>query len=143
MAYSTDNDLVKVQKDILNLGVADWAVQHIEAEEIINRAVRSQWFSGVATEYSHTTAFDADKLLLPEQLTRASVYKVLELAYLFVMQDSAEHNPFEKKHKMFQAMYETEMGNVFSSGLTYDWDGSGSEDQSESNVNLSPRMIVR
>ncbi len=142
MAYSTDNDLLKVQKDILELGVDDWTDQHNEAALIIDRAIYTEWFMPVAKSKGYILEFNPDLLLLPEQLLRLSVYKTLELAYLFLMQDFIDENPKESKWNMFRQLYDNEFKNVLSFGLSYDWDGKGTISQDTSLISKN-RVIFR
>lgn len=141
MTYSTDEDLVRVQKDILNLGVTDWIDQHIEAASIIDRTIRDEWFNVASVVRGHTDPFDPD-LLLPEELTRLSVYKTLELAYLYVMQDFIDENQKESKHELFKSAYKEELSIVLAGGISYDWNNDGSFDSDEVSVS-SPRVIKR
>jgi|GEM_PF-1027010 hypothetical protein len=155
MAYSSDADLIKAQKDIMSLGVLSWEAQHSEAALIIDRALRVQWYeplaryprddsSGLAVSGGFTyEQFDPEKLLDLLQLKRLSVYKTLELSYLSVMMDSTENNPFKMKMEMFKELYDIELVAVLQAGITYDWDGSGDEDQVETNIQRAPRVIMR
>ena len=143
MIYSTDADLEEVQKDIMLHGVDSWDPQHIAASEIINRAIRVQWFKPLAKTMGHTDAFDADLLLEPETFNRLSIYKALELAYLAIMQDMSENNPFDMKRLIFQELYEAELNAVLIAGISYDWDGSGTIEPDESNISRQPRTIRR
>ena len=45
--YSTDDDLVKIRPNILDLGVPEWIDQHKEAFSIINRALVARWYKTV------------------------------------------------------------------------------------------------
>ena len=144
MPYSDDQDLEKVQFEILREGTQSWSSQHIEAELIINREIKNNWFKPLAGSFSHTDEFDERKLLnTKHKLVRASVYKVLELAYLSLMNQIDEAANFSSKTKFFRGLYEEEISNVISDGLSYDWDGSGDIDQSETEVaSSSPTMLV-
>lgn len=142
MPYSVDADLVKVQNNILELGFSDWSDQHIESESVINRAIRVDWFNGLAIENGYTSSFDESLLLTPEQLNRSSVYKTLELIYLFLISNS-DGEDYKEKYELFKNLYEIEIESAFKSGLDYDWDGSGSIESNEQYLTTSPRRLIR
>jgi hypothetical protein len=137
--YSTDDDLIKIRPNILQLGVSDWEEQSKEAFSIINRSIVSKWYKEVAMEYDvewRKEVFDPDKVD-ETQLVRLSCYKILELAYLHLMKDTPEPDGFERQMKLFQGLYATEFNNVLASGINYDWDAS---DTIEWDEKLMPRQ---
>lgn len=142
MPYSKDSDLVKVQKDILTLSEnGTWLDQAKEAEVLINRDLNASWFKAAANVQNSNADFDPDLIEPIEQLTRLSVFKTLELAYLLIIQDALE-DPFREKMKLFAAKYKEELNFLISEGITYDWDDDGTEDVTESNY-LNARLLVR
>jgi len=122
--YSTDDDLVKIRPNILNLGVAEWEEQHKEAFAIINRTLISRWYKSVCAEHDvnwTTTEFDPD-YVDATQILRLACYKTLELAYIFLTQDSPDAGGFERAVGLFAKRYAVELNEVLAIGLSYDWD---------------------
>jgi len=140
MAYSTDDDLIKVRRDILDLGVDSWDDQHDEAELIINRDLVSSWYVDAAKERGVIAYINPD-LLDPEQLIRLSVYKTLELAYLF-LDHEYESDPFFKSRNTFKELYDEELIKIISIGVRYDWNNDGTFSDFEA-VSRSPRLLQR
>ena len=137
--YSTDDDLIKIRPNILELGVSDWEEQSKEAFSIINRSIISKWYKEVAMEYDvewRETEFDPDKVD-STQLVRLSSYKTLEMAYLHLMKDTPEPDGFERQMKLFQNLYAAEFNQILASGVDYDWDDS---DTIEWDEKLMPRQ---
>jgi hypothetical protein len=138
--YCTDDDLVELRPDILNLGVSGWDEQIEEAGKVIDRALQAKWYKAQADEYGldwREEPFDRDKLLnAAEQLTRLGTYKSLELAYLHLMKNQVE-DAFRTQMLLFQKLYARELEEVLLAGLDYDWDASGALASSET---LAPRI---
>jgi len=142
MPYSKDSDLVKVQKDILTLSEnGTWLDQAKEAEVLINRDLNASWFKAAANIQNSNDDFDPDLIDPVEQLTRLSVFKTLELAYLLIIQDALE-DPFRQKMELFKGKYQEELNFLISEGITYDWDDDGTGDVTDSNY-LNDRLLVR
>lgn len=131
--YSTDDDLVKIRPNILDLGIGDWEDKHLEAFDIINRTLISRWYKVVAPEHQvdwWLTAFDPD-LVDTDQLKRLSCFKVLELAYMHLMKDSPDPDGFHRQMLLFADMYSQELKEVLAIGISYDWDESGDMSEEE------------
>ena len=140
MAYSTNDDLLKVQPNILNLGVADWTDQHNESELIVNRDIKTGWFEAAANAKGVTADFDPDLIEPIEQLTRLAVYKTLELVYLALFQDQLD-DPFRQKMALFADKYKTEFNALIADGILYDWDEDGDGDESGINIENTRRLV--
>jgi hypothetical protein len=131
--YSVDEDLSKVRPNILTLGVSDWTTHHEEAFDMINRLLISKWYIQAATENGfdwRAEPFDPEKVDA-SQLVRASSYKTLELAYLYLMKDSPEPDGFEREMELFRKLFDAEMRTVLGVGISYDWDESGTIEDDE------------
>ena len=142
--YSTDDDLVKIRPNILNLGVGSWEDVHLEAFSIINRTLISRWYKVVASEHGidwWDNEFDAD-LIDSDQLLRLSSYKTLELAYMFLMKDSPESDGFERHQKLFSKLYSQELKELLAIGISYDWDDSD-EITSTEKYQPAPRRLYK
>lgn len=146
MPYSTDDDLEKVSWDILSQGTKEWESQHIKAEIIINRDLNVRWYKDVAKEKGVDDKFDKYLLSNKASFKDASVYKVLELIYLSLIDNAQSDDTFAKKTEFFKSMYEEEIGNVISEGIYYDWDENGHIDEDEKEVEsefYNARLLVR
>lgn len=142
--YSTDDDLVKIRPNILDLGVSDWEEQHLEAFSIINRALISRWYKVIAAEHSidwWLTEFSPDQVDV-SQLLRLSCYKTLELAYTYLMKDGPDADGFERNAANFGKKYGQELKEVLSIGITYDWDDDDEYD-TEEKFEPAPRRLYR
>ena len=144
-AYCSEDDLVKIRPDIMDLGVSDWSDQIEEAGSIIDRAIDVGWYRAIAENNYidwRTTPFDRELLLnLDTQLKRLGSYKTLELAFLFLKKYSSE-DAFEEERKVFRTMYQDELNEVLTSGFDYDWDEDDEIDVGE-NVIPQVRRLVR
>ena len=126
--YCDSDDLAAYRPNIHDLGVPDWTPTIIEGDTIINRAIELLWYRPQCREYNidhRSTVFNSDLFLDVTQLRRLSVFKALELAYLFLMKDAIEPDAFERQKGTFKGMYQEELKEVLTAGLDYDWDGSG------------------
>ena len=136
--YSTDDDLVAIRPDILELGVDTWESKHTEAKEIIDRVLEFRWYRNAAEDVGvdwRTTPFDSSKLKSVEtQLQRLSSYKTLELAYEYIMQASAEPSAFDNLRSLYATKYKEELADVLGAGLDYDWSEVSDDTQSVQEV---------
>lgn len=154
MAYSADADIVKIRPNILDLGVSSWesyvpeadpaVSMHDRAAEQIDRTIIRRWYREAAAYYSldwRDTEFDSG-LVEEGQFLLLSCYKTLELCYLYLMKDSKEPDGFEREMTMFRKLYNQELEEVLATGISYDWDGSGSAEDSEK-YQRQPRRLRR
>jgi hypothetical protein len=131
--YSNDLDLVKIRSNIMNHNVDDWTEKHTEAKSDIDRAIEKRWYPDAAADQGvdyTETVFDAD-LLDPDQLTRLSSYKALELIYQFLMKDTPEEDGYSRQMKHFKEKYDEELQALMSYGITYDWGDDGTFDDDD------------
>lgn len=123
--YCEDADLINIRPNILELGVASWDTQSIDAFDIINRTLIAKWYKNVALEHDiidwRTTPFDPDKVD-EEQVKRMACYKTLELAYMHLMKDSSTADGFERETDFFRDRYNEELTIILGLGVNYDWD---------------------
>ena len=143
-AYSTDDDLIKIRPNILDLGVAEWEERHQEAFDIINRVLITRWYRVVTPDRGidwRLTEFDPD-LADTSQLLRLSCYKTLELAYLYLMKDGPEADGFERNAKTFERKYGHELKEILGIGVNYDWD-SNDEITYDEKYESAPRTLLR
>lgn len=142
--YSTDSDLVKIRSDILSLGVDSWSDKHLNARTYIDKVLAFRWYRTVAADNNINyldVPFDNDKFLNDgEQLNLLSCYKTLSLIYLDLMKDTLEEDGFERHSKLFEKKYYIELSELFSIGLDYDWDSSGTITSGERNQPKKRRL---
>ena len=142
--YSTDDDLVKIRPNILELGVGTWEDTHLEAFSLINRTLISRWYKVIAGEHGidwWLTEFSADQIDVT-QILRLSCYKVLQLAYMHLMKDSPEPDGFERQMMLFSKLYNQELEDLLAIGISYDWDDDDEID-TEEKYEPAPRRIYR
>jgi hypothetical protein len=142
--YSTDDDLVKIRPNILDLGQADWEDAHLEAFSKINRTLISRWYKQAAEEHGidwWLTEFSADQIDV-DQILRLSCYKVLEIAYTYLMKDTPESDGFDRHRKFFKKEYSQELAEVLSIGISYDWDDDDEIDTDE-RYEVQPRRLYK
>ena len=142
--YSTDDDIVKIRPNILDLGVGAWDDTHLEAFAIINRVLIARWYKVVAAEHGidwWLTEFSGDQID-SDQILRLSCYKVLELAYMYLMKDSPESDGFDRQRKLFSKLYGQELKDILAIGISYDWDDDDEIDTDEK-YEPAPRRLYR
>lgn len=131
--YSDDDDLVQVVPNILDFGTDDWTFLHDRAKVIIDRTLEQRWYRPEATNRSilyEDDPFDAD-LLDADQLVWLSCYKVLELAYQYMMKPGETEDFYERQSRYYNTRYEEELQALLSLGITYDWDADDTFDEDE------------
>lgn len=138
--YSSDADLVEVRPNILQLGVASWDTQAEEAFRLINRTLIAKWYKDVALEREiddwRTTTFDPEKVDA-DQVKKLSVYKTLELSYMYLMKDSPNPDGFERQADFFRDRYNEELNIILALGVNYDWD---EDDTIQDDEKYEPRI---
>lgn len=142
--YSTDEDLVAIRPNILSLGVDSWSGYHEKTFRLVNRTISRRWYQTACTEYSldwRDTGFSPD-LVEEDSLKDLACFKTLELAYLYLMKDSKEPDGFEREMHLFRKLYNQELEEVLSTGISYDWDGSGAIVDDE-RYQRNPRRLIR
>jgi hypothetical protein len=140
--YTLDIDLELYQADILKRKIPSLLNQHTEGTDITNRDIATKWYAGLKDKFDVTAAFDPAKILQTSQVKRLAIYKTLELTYLYLGKGSKDAS-FEIKMEEYRDRYNDEFASIMSSGLSYDWDGSGDIGQMESQVKRSHRRITR
>lgn len=142
--YCTEDDLVLIRPDVLDLGVASWLDQITEAGKVIDRAIEVQWYRRIAEENNidwRTTTFDRDLLLNADsQLTRLGCYKSLEYIYLYSRKHRKD-DAFEEERLLFRDMYSDELKEVLLAGIDYDWDSSGALETTETSIQQVRRLV--
>jgi hypothetical protein len=135
----------QIRPKIMELGVDGWDDQIAEADAIIDRALETRWYRQAAEEYGidfRETPFARTNLLsIAGECTRLGSYKALQLAYIHLMKDSPEADAFERQAKTFAKLYAEELSEVLATGLSYDWDESGTLADSEKSMPVKRRLV--
>ncbi len=146
MVYTTNDDLAQVRREVMELGVADWAAQHAEAAAIVDRALDVGWYRAHAAERGldhQTTPFDGTRLLSADaQVKRLAAYKTLELIYQSLAR-GGESDHFGGLARHFELAYVRELDAVLAAGLDYDWDAGGALEANERQQRPMARKLVR
>lgn len=123
--YCSDDDLIEVRPDVLDLGVSSFDDQIEEAGLLIDRVLESRWYRPIQKNQGvdwRTTQFNRDSLLsMTSQLKRLGVFKTLELAFTILMKHRKE-DAFDDERKLFKEKYLEELEEVLLFGIDYDWD---------------------
>jgi len=142
--YCSEDDLVLIRPDVMDLGIKDWSSQIEEAGLVIDRIVEVEWYRRIAEENDidwRVTPFDRDLLLnADDQLTRLGCYKTLELIFMYLMKHNLE-DVYDKERLLFRGLYAEELEDVMKFGLDYDWDESGAITSDESIVPRVRRLV--
>lgn len=142
--YCTDNDLLKIRPNILELGVSSWEDQREIAYTTINRVIRARWYQSAAVAMGYdplVTAFDPTRVQ-DNDLNDLECYKTLELAYMYLAKDQPEQDGFERLSDKYARKYGQELEAILGMGLSYDWSGDGEFEYDETYI-TSPRRISR
>lgn len=135
--YTTDSDLTDVRPNILTLkGSNDWTHLHTEAKRQIDQILETRWYLHQADEYGvdyEDTPYDAD-LVDTTQIRRLAIYKVLQLAYEYLMKDVPNDDVYYRAMKHFGERFDDELQQILTVGVKYDWDSSGTVDEDEKNL---------
>ncbi|RLA18739.1 MAG: hypothetical protein DRQ62_13075, partial [Gammaproteobacteria bacterium] len=107
---------------------------------IIDRDVTIAWYQSASDAIGISDEFNPDLVIPDDQFVRLSVYKTLELAYLFLMQD-AEEDPFRIKMRLFLEKYNAEFNKIIEDGIKYDWNSDGTGDDLANTVVNSRRLV--
>ena len=144
-SYCTEEDMEKIRPNIMELGVDGWDDQIAEANAIIDRVLETRWYRTAADANGvdfRATEFSRSKLLgIAAQCTRLGCYKSLQLSYLHLMKDAPESDAFERQAKTFAKLYGEELSEVLATGLSYDWDNSGTLADSEKYQPVARRLV--
>ncbi len=128
-AYTVDSDLTKKRSNVLDLGIAAFEDQHLEAARIINRDI-TIWYEAEALLRGvdpRSTIFDQSFLLEADtEVKPAAVFLALSLAYDLLAKDlPKESDGMAAQREHYQKEFDREWEAAKLCGFTYDWDQSG------------------
>jgi hypothetical protein len=145
MAFATITDIQEYEPDILNYGLPDFDDALTKAQADVERHLRINWwptnnFYKYDIRFTQPVEMDATKLT-DSQLTRATVYAALGY-YIFPRLSKFEPNMdvFQVKYDYYKKMYAEEIDLVIRDGIEYDFDSSGTIEDSERVTNYFLRL---
>jgi len=156
--YSTDQDLLVYEPEILSQGVADFNQYHALAKADIDRILKAEWWPGALRSwadgrpYDFTTKtllssseFDPQYLKTPDQLKAASCFRVFGWYAFEILAkyDDAEPDRWEKKKEVYRERFREEIAIVIGSGLDYDFSRDGEISEAEREILAGPRRTRR
>ena len=120
MAYSSDEDLLKLIPDILDFGIETFVLEHPKAKLDIERELRIKWWprKGIAGEMDNSK-------LTASQFTMTSAYLVLYRYILPQLTNWTDGDRFGNMIDFYKARYGEEFEAVLADGVEYDEDGDG------------------
>ena len=136
MAFSTDNDLLKIIPDILSLGINSFVLEHSKAQADIEREIRNRWWEkrGISGELK-------PEYLTDSQWTQAAAYLVLWKYALPQLTNWVDGDRFQNMIGFYKSRYAEELEAVFQDGVEYDDDNSGTIDEDEKTPINHGRLI--
>jgi len=136
MAFSTDNDLLKIIPDILSLGINSFVLEHPKAQADIEREIRNRWWEkrGISGELN-------PEYLTDSQWTQAAAYLVLWKYALPQLTNWVDGDRFQNMIGFYKSRYAEEIEAVFQDGVEYDDDNSGTIEGDEKTPINHGRLI--
>ena len=136
MAFSTDNDLLKIVPDILSLGINSFVLEHPKAQADIEREIRNRWWEkrGISGELN-------PEYLTDSQWTQAAAYLVLWKYALPQLTNWVDGDRFQNMIGFYKSRYAEEIEAVFQDGVEYDDDNSGTIEGDEKTPINHGRLI--
>jgi len=143
---SQDSDLLEYEPDIQNFGIQSFADLHVKSTNDILRKLRAEWWPRATYgryDISSGTYTEMDNNLLTySQFTRAAVYYTLAE---FVMPRLSTFSPdgdvFREKMMYYREKFATEFQSILKDGVEYDYDSSGTIEDSEKQATHFNRLV--
>lgn len=144
--YSTDNDLLEYEPEILTYGIQSFSDLHTKTTQDIQRHLRIHWWprstsnrydisAGVYSEMDHN-------LLTESQFKRAAVFHVLGYyIYPRLSTFSPDGDVFREKMNYYREEFNTEISSVMKDGVEYDFDSSGTVTDGEKQPTHFNRLV--
>ena len=126
MAFSTDWNLQEIVPDILDFGIENFIDEHAKAQAELEREIRNRWW--------HRRGIDGEmnaSLLTESQWTKANAYLVLWKYALPKLTNWVDNDRFLEMISFYKSRYGEELEAVFSDGVEYDADSSGTVEDKE------------
>ncbi len=118
MGYSTDKNLQDLVRDILQLGIDTFSLEHDRATEDIRRNLRADWWSKKGLVGEMDTA-----KLTSSQFRQCNAYLVLWKYALPQLTNWVQDDRFLKMIDFYKARYAEEYSDILRDGVEYDVDG--------------------
>jgi len=140
MALFTENDMLEYMPDLHNYGIQDFSNMIAKTDEDIYRKLRIDWWPKLAGRYGSFTDFDTSKLK-DSQLTRSAVFYCL---YKYVLpkltQWSTDGDSFQTQIGYYKDQFDEEF-DIATRELFYDWDGDGTYEDHEQEIQPAQRLV--
>ena len=136
MAIFTEDNIVEYFPDLHNYGIQDFNDFITKTEEDIHRFLRIEWYPAVRGFgiYDSTRVNES-------QLTRSAVYYSL---YKYILpqltQWAVEGDSFQTQIDFYKAAFIEEF-DLAKRELIYDWDGDGSYEETERELQPTQRLV--
>ena len=143
---STDSDLLEYEPDIQNFGIQSFSDLHTKTTDDILRKLRYEWWNRASYgRYDITTGTYTEmdnNLLTYSQFTKAAVYHVLaEYIYPRLSTFSPDGDVFREKMMYYKEKFATEFQEILKDGVEYDYDSSGTIENSEKQPTHYNRLV--
>jgi len=134
--YSTDNDLLEYEPDILDLGIPEFKDLHQKSYEDINRLIEIEWWPRASFRNYDITRASYQSMeeskLVDSQWKRSAVYHVL-YAYIYprLSTFSPEGDVYREKMEYYKAKFQEEFNLCLRQGVKYDYNADSTISNSE------------
>jgi len=146
--YSTDADVLEYEPQIKEYGIIDFSSYHAKTTADIQRLLRIEWWPRVsrtqtASQYFRTTDLEMDNTKLQAaQFTRVAVFHVLAYYILpQLTQHGVERDRFREMIDFYKARFREELDLVLQDGVEYDFDSSGTVENTEKQPEHFNRLV--
>jgi len=143
---STDSDLLEYEPDIQNFGIQSFSDLHAKTTTDILRKLRTEWWPRATYgRYDITTGTYTEmdnNLLNYSQFTRAAVYYTFaEFIFPRLSTFSVDGDVFREKMNYYSQKFAEEFQAVLKDGVEYDYDSSGTIENSEKQATHFNRLV--
>lgn len=144
--FATDSDLLEYEPDIQNFGIQSFSDLHVKTTNDLLRKLRIEWWPRATYgRYDITTGTYTEmdnNLLTYSQFTKAAVYHVFaEYIYPRLSTFSPDGDVFREKMMYYKEKFATEFQEILKDGVEYDYDSSGTVENSEKQATHFNRLV--
>ena len=148
--YTTDADILEWEPSIKEYGIIDFSTYHAKTKDDVNRWLRIHWWPKVrrasmnrnASYFNSAEAEMDETKLTASQLKTASVFHILAYYILpQLTQHGAEPDRFRMMIDFYKNKWLEEIQLVLQDGVEYDWDDSGTVENTEKQPEHFNRLV--